>query len=70
MDIKKTIGVALIALGVVGLITGILGIFEGRNLFNLNPWGPAILGLIFFFAGVAILQSLGRGKHKTVIEEK
>jgi hypothetical protein len=70
MDIKKLVGVVLIAVGFIGLIIGILGIFEGANMLGLNPWGPTILGLIFFISGIGLLKSMGKGQNTTVVEQK
>ena len=41
--------------GVAGLIIGVVGIF-GSNLIALNPWAVTILGTVFFFAGISMLQ--------------
>ena len=51
----KTLGVLLTVAGMIGLILGVLGIF-GQNYFTMNPWAFAILGLIFFSAGVGLLK--------------
>jgi F0F1-type ATP synthase assembly protein I len=51
----KGIGTVLTLVGVVGLILGVLGIF-GKDLVALSPWALAILGLIFFGAGIGLLK--------------
>lgn len=51
----KILAMILTLVGIAGLIIGVIGIF-GSNLVALNPWAAAILGLIFFFAGVSMLQ--------------
>jgi hypothetical protein len=51
----RGLAVVLTLAGMVGLILGVLGIF-GQNYFTLNPWAFAILGLIFFLAGVGLLK--------------
>lgn len=51
----KLLAIILTLVGILGLITGILGVF-GNNLISLNPLAVTILGGIFFFAGTAILQ--------------
>lgn len=55
----KGLGVLLTIAGMAGLILGVLGIF-GQNYFTLNPWAFAILGLIFFSAGVGLLKRSAR----------
>lgn len=51
----KGLAVTLTIAGVVGLIIGVMGIF-GRNLANFSPWAFAILGIIFFSAGIGLLK--------------
>ena len=51
----KTVSLVLILAGIVGLTLGVLGIF-GRDLVALNPWALAILGIIFFTAGIGLLK--------------
>lgn len=41
--------------GMIALILGVLGIF-GNNLVALSPWALAILGGVFFIAGVSMLK--------------
>ncbi len=57
MKTKKIIGIILFALGIVGLIIGLMGIF-GSRINNLSPWPFAILGIIFFSSSMGILKSL------------
>ena len=45
----------LALVGFVGLILGVLGIF-GKDVVALSPWALAILGLIFFGAGISLLK--------------
>lgn len=45
----------LTVVGIAGLIIGIIGLF-GNNLIALSPWAATILGAIFFFAGISMLQ--------------
>jgi hypothetical protein len=54
---KKSLGILLVLFGIIGLVTGVLGIF-GTNLIEINPWALAILGLIFFFAGISLVKKL------------
>jgi len=51
----KVFALILALIGFVGLILGVLGIF-GKDLVALSPWGLAILGLIFFGAGIGLLK--------------
>ena len=51
----KGIGTVLTLVGVIGLILGVFGIF-GRDIVALSPWALAILGLIFFGAGIGLLK--------------
>lgn len=51
----KIVSLVLILAGVVGLVLGLLGIF-GRDLVTLSPWALAILGVIFFGAGIGLLK--------------
>jgi hypothetical protein len=51
----KGLAVVLTIAGMAGLVLGVLGIF-GQNYFTLNPWAFAILGLIFFSAGIGLLK--------------
>jgi len=51
----KTIAVLLTLIGAVGLVLGIIGIF-GSNLVSISPWALAIIGIIFFTAGIGILK--------------
>ncbi len=51
----KVIATILTLIGFVGLILGVLGIF-GRDLVALSPWALAILGVIFFGAGIGLLK--------------
>jgi hypothetical protein len=51
----KVFGLILAVVGLIGLVLGVLGIF-GRDLVALSPWALAILGLIFFGAGISLLK--------------
>lgn len=51
----KILALVLVILGIVGLILGVLGIF-GPNVVALSPWALAILGFIFFVAGIGLLK--------------
>jgi len=51
----KIFALILALIGFVALILGVLGIF-GKDLVALSPWALAILGLIFFGAGIGLLK--------------
>lgn len=51
----KALGILLTLAGIAGLILGVLGIF-GRDLITVSPWALAILGFIFFTAGIGLLK--------------
>ena len=51
----KIVSLILLVAGVVGLVLGIPGIF-GRDLVTMNPWALAILGVIFFTAGIGLMK--------------
>lgn len=62
MEAKKVIGTVLIALGALGLIVGVMGVFEsGAQVGSLSAWPLAILGGIFFVAGIGLLKSVSKG---------
>lgn len=52
----KALGLVLTIFGIGGLILGVLGIF-GKDYTQFSPWALAILGLIFFIAGIGLLKS-------------
>jgi len=58
MDTKKILGTVLISLGLLGLVPGILGIFDKQEMMGLNPWALTILGGSFYMSGVGIVQSI------------
>lgn len=58
----KSIGFLLTIVGIAGLILGVLGIF-GTNYTGFSPWALAILGLIFFSAGIGLLKSRSRSDN-------
>jgi hypothetical protein len=51
----KTLALILTLAGMISLVLGVFGIF-GTYLVTLNPWALAILGLIFFSAGIGLLR--------------
>lgn len=54
----KIIGIILTIAGAIGLVFGVLGIF-GTPIISLNSWALAILGFIFFIAGIGMLKRVG-----------
>ncbi len=51
----RILAIILTVGGMIALILGVLGIF-GNNMVQLNPWALAILGGVFFIAGVSMLK--------------
>lgn len=52
----RTLALILTLVGMAGLIMGVLGIFGTPIIASLSPWALAILGLIFFIAGVSMFK--------------
>ena len=52
--IKILAGIMLIG-GAIALIMGVLGVF-GSVALMMNPWALAILGFVFFIAGISMLK--------------
>ncbi|MEK7255541.1 MAG: hypothetical protein AAB316_12405 [Bacteroidota bacterium] len=68
METKKVLGTALIALGFIGLVPGVLGIFERQEYLGVSPWALVILGIVFFTSGVGLIQTV-RGVRKTTTHD-
>lgn len=58
MDAKQIIGVFLIVAGLLGLVPGVLSVFESKQILGYNPWSLVILGIILFAAGISLLKSI------------
>ena len=58
MGAKSILGVILVLASAMGLVIGLLGIF-GKNVTPQSPWMFAILGFIFFSAGIELMKSTG-----------
>ncbi|MBK9018303.1 MAG: hypothetical protein IPM82_32015 [Saprospiraceae bacterium] len=58
METKKIMGTVLVAFGLLGLVPGVLGLFERQEFFGINSWALTILGGLFFMSGVGIIQSI------------
>ena len=52
----RILALILTLVGMIGLILGVLGIFGTPIINSLSPWALAILGLIFFIAGVSMFK--------------
>jgi len=52
----KILALIMTIVGAVGLVLGVLGIFGGSLIPSLSPWALAILGIIFFIAGISMLK--------------
>ena len=48
----------LVSLGLLGLVPGVLGIFEKQEILGFSAWALALLGGLFFLSGVGIIQSI------------
>ncbi len=51
----KALGIIMTIGGAIALIFGILGIF-GSIALIINAWALAIIGFIFFFAGISLIK--------------
>lgn len=51
----KILAVILLIGGAISLVMGVLGIF-GSVALMFSPWALAILGFIFFIAGISMLK--------------
>lgn len=51
----KTLAVIMLIGGAIALVLGVLGIF-GNIALMFSPWALAILGFIFFIAGISMLK--------------
>ena len=54
---KKTLGGILTVAGAICLVIGVAGLF-GRNFAGTNPYVFAILGIIFFIAGISLVKTI------------
>ncbi len=61
----RILGFILTIAGAISLVIGVLGIFGNIEPF-LNSWALIILGVVFFFAGIAILKNRGNAKESSV----
>jgi len=51
----KILAVIMLIGGAIALIMGVLGIF-GSVALMMSPWALAILGFVFFIAGISMLK--------------
>jgi len=51
----KVLGIILVLGGAVALVLGVLGVFGSISL-GAGAWPSAILGVVFFFAGIGLLK--------------
>ncbi|MCM4160396.1 hypothetical protein FHG64_06865 [Antarcticibacterium flavum] len=51
----KILAIIMLVGGAIALVMGVLGIF-GSIALMLSPWALAILGFIFFIAGISMLK--------------
>lgn len=52
----KILGFLLTISGAIGLVLGVLGAFGNLDA-GMSPWALIILGVVFFFAGIALLKN-------------
>lgn len=65
MEAKKILGIILVLGGAVGLVVGVLGIFQGTATAGINAYAWAILGVIFFLSGIGLMKSVGTTPTET-----
>ena len=51
----KILGMILAVGGAVALVIGLLGAFGSMSV-GLSPWALIIIGVVFFFSGIALLK--------------
>ncbi len=51
----KVLAVIMLIGGAISLVLGVLGVF-GSLALMVSPWALAILGFIFFIAGISLLK--------------
>lgn len=51
----KILAVVMLVGGAISLVMGVLGIF-GSLALAISPWPLAILGFVFFIAGISMLK--------------
>ncbi|WP_034924347.1 hypothetical protein [Gillisia sp. CAL575] len=51
----KIIAVIMLIGGAISLVMGVLGVF-GSVALMMSPWALAILGFVFFIAGISMLK--------------
>ncbi|MGB7842938.1 MAG: hypothetical protein WBL21_09120 [Salinimicrobium sp.] len=51
----KILATIMLIGGAIALVMGVLGVF-GSVALMLNPWALAILGFVFFIAGISMLK--------------
>lgn len=57
MDIKKILGTLFTLAGTIGIIFGVIQLFSG-GIDNSQSWIFAVLGVVFFAAGIGLLKSI------------
>lgn len=51
----KTLALIMTLGGAIALVVGVLAIFDNLSI-SLSPYAVAILGVVFFFAGISLLK--------------
>lgn len=60
MKAKQTLALLFTIIGAIGLAWGTLSIFNKAEAMGQNPWGVAIIGLVFFLTGMGLLRSVSQ----------
>lgn len=60
MKAKNFLAVAFTLIGAIALAWGVLSIFNKAQAMGQNPIGVALVGGLFFVAGMALMRSVGR----------
>ncbi|MBC6993959.1 hypothetical protein QWY85_09840 [Neolewinella lacunae] len=58
MKSKQTIGIGFTLVGAIGMAVGVIAIFNKSQAFGQNPYGVAIIGVIFFLTGMSLLRTI------------
>ncbi|MFT7120642.1 MAG: hypothetical protein ACJAZ9_000817 [Neolewinella sp.] len=59
MKAKKILAVAFTLIGAIALAGGVLSTFNKAQEMGKNPIGVALVGGLFFVAGMALVRSVG-----------
>ena len=57
LDVKQILGLVFTLAGAGALVYGVIKIFEGGEALNGGSWAAAILGVVFFSAGIGLMKA-------------